>query len=304
MRLPEPFELSLVVRSHGFYDLAPWSWDAERGIVSRPLDLGNAVMAVEVAQGDRALAIRIRSAGRPTAAQSAAAREQLRAVFALDEDLSELHALAAKDPRLAWAAQRGAGRLLRSPTVFEDLVKTLCTTNCTWALTRIMVKNLVEKLGKPLPAEVARTWPQTAAQQSFPTAEAMARRPERFFREKIKMGYRAPYLLAIARRVASGKLDPEAWRDPSIPTAELSERIAELPGFGPYATEHLLRLLGRHDGLALDSWGRKKLLALRGKKRATDRAIARWFAPYGRWAGLALWLELTADWHTAGAPQD
>jgi len=71
-----------------------------------------------------------------------------------------------------------------------------------------------------------------------------------------------------------------------------------LRGFGPYAAEHLLRLLGRHDHLALDSWTRAKLARLRGRRRPpSDRTILRWYAPYGEWAGLAMWLEVTADWH-------
>ena len=38
--------------------------------------------------------------------------------------------------------------MLRSPTVFEDLVKMICTTNCSWALTEKMVTGLVENLGR------------------------------------------------------------------------------------------------------------------------------------------------------------
>jgi N-glycosylase/DNA lyase len=189
---------------------------------------------------------------------------------------------------MAWAVERGAGRLLRSPTVFEDLVKTLCTTNCTWALTRVMVRNLVDALGVPAPG----------GERTFPTPEAMAERSERFYRDVVRSGYRAPWLRVIARDVAAGRLDLEAWRDPSQDTDALAARIRELPGFGPYATEHLLRLLGHYDHLALDSWTRAKLARLRGLRRVpSDRTFLRWYAPYGRYAGLAMWLEVTADWH-------
>jgi len=83
-----------------------------------------------------------------------------------------------------------------------------------------------------------------------------------------------------------------------LPTPELLARLHELRGFGPYAAEHLLRLLGRHDHLALDSWTRGKLARIRGKRRQpSDRTLRRWYAPYGPWAGLAMWLEVTADWH-------
>ena len=90
----------------------------------------------------------------------------------------------------------------------------------------------------------------------------------------------------------------EGWRTSPLDTDALGRQIAQIKGFGPYATEHLLRLLGRHEHLALDSWNRKKLARLRGVRRQpSDRALRRWYAPYGRWAGLAMWLEATADWH-------
>ena len=44
-------------------------------------------------------------------------------MFRLDEDLSGFYALVAEDD-LAWCAT-GAGRMLRAPTVFEDVVKTI-----------------------------------------------------------------------------------------------------------------------------------------------------------------------------------
>jgi 3-methyladenine DNA glycosylase/8-oxoguanine DNA glycosylase len=227
------------------------------------------------------------------AAEAAEARHLLRASLALDEDLEPFRARAREiegsdGPRpVQGALGRGLGRLLRSPTVFEDAVKTLCTTNCSWGLTRSMVTRLVEDLGEQGPAG-----------RAFPSAQAMASRSERFFRDRLRVGYRAPYFRALARSVASGDLDVEGWRDPSIPTADLERRIGALLGFGPYATEHLMRLLGRHEGLALDSWTRRKVAELRGRRRPpSDATIEKWFSPWGEWAGLAMWLEATTDWH-------
>jgi CBS domain-containing protein len=47
-------------------------------------------------------------------------------MFRLDEDLSGFYALVQKD-ELSWCAL-GAGRMLRAPTVFEDVVKTICSS--------------------------------------------------------------------------------------------------------------------------------------------------------------------------------
>jgi N-glycosylase/DNA lyase len=300
MNVPDPFDLDLTVRSHGWYDLAPWAWDGARGLLSRPVRLTSGrVVVAEVARGDRGLAFRALARGRLSGAEAREAQAALATCLSLDEDLAPFQARAAalerervrgrRDlPDLRWALARGAGRLLRSPTVFEDAVKTLCTTNCSWALTRLMVERLCAALGDEGPG----------GERAFPTPAAMAAQPEGFYRETIRAGYRAPFLAALARDVAAGVLDLEALRRSALPTDELLRRLRALRGFGPYAAEHLLRLLGRHDHLALDSWTRAKLARLRGKRRPpADRTLRRWYAPYGPWAGLAMWLEVTADWH-------
>jgi N-glycosylase/DNA lyase len=295
MQVPRPFDLDRVVRSHGWYDLPPWSWDPGRRVLARPLRLApGRVVQVEVAEaGPGELALRVTGKGRVGREEAARVRGAVRTFLALDLDLGPFRERAravegAEGPRPVQAAlDRGLGRLLRSPTVFEDAVKTLCTTNCSWALTRSMVGRLVEEAGEEGPAG-----------RAFPEPAALADRPERFFRDRIRAGYRAPFLRRLARDVARGAIDPEAWRDPALPAGELRRRILDLDGFGPYAAEHLMRLLGRHEGLALDSWNRKKIAGLRGRRRVpADRTFARWFAPWGEWAGLALWLEATADWH-------
>jgi len=295
MRTPLHFDLDRVVRSHGWYDLPPWTWDAERRVLRRPLRVSSdRVVDVEVAEaGPGSLALRVTGRGRIGSAAAAEVRDAVRTCLALDEDLAPFRARAVAlegttGPRpVQRALDRGLGRLLRSPTVFEDAVKTLCTTNCSWALTRAMVARLVGELGQEGPSG-----------RAFPGPEEMAARPERFYRERIRAGYRAPFFRALAREVASGRVNLESWRDPAIPPTELRRRILALHGFGPYAAEHLMRLLGRHGGLALDSWNRRKIAELRGRTRQpSDRVLARWFAPWGEWAGLALWLEATGDWH-------
>jgi N-glycosylase/DNA lyase len=321
VEVPATFDLDRTVRGHGWYDLAPWRYDAEGKVLGRPLHLlrpaeGRAAREAQVVWAEvtesgwpgkpsrprstgGALAFRILAEGRLSAAVGRAAREAMRVCLRLDEDLEPFYRLAAelqarpprrvpRLPSLAWAGEKGAGRLLCSPTVFEDAVKTLATTNCSWALTRVVVANLVEQLGAPGPNGA----------RAFPTPEAMAERPERFYRDVIRAGYRAPFFVSLARAVAEGRLALEAWRASPLSTDALGQEIRALDGFGPYATEHLLKLLGRYDHLALDSWSRAKVARLRGKRKPpADATLRCWYAPYGRYAGLAFWLEVTADWH-------
>jgi N-glycosylase/DNA lyase len=214
-------------------------------------------------------------------------------VLRLDQDLSAFYALVAEDPDLAWAAA-GAGRMLRSPTVFEDVVKTICTTNCAWGATVRMVNALVSALGEPA---AGGNGPLTNA---FPTPAAMASMPETFYREVVRAGYRGAYLLELARRVAAGEVDLEglAVADPGEVTDDDVERtLLELPGIGPYAAAHVMMTLGRNSRLILDSWTRPKYARLVGRTRpVADAAIVRRFRRYGPDAGLAFWLFLTRDW--------
>jgi len=188
---------------------------------------------------------------------------------------------------LSWVAGRGSGRLLRCPTIFEDLVKLVLTTNCTWALTTRMVGALIQRHGES--AEDGR--------RCFPTAKAIARAGARDLRERVKVGYRAPLLAGLAREVAEGRVDPESWEDDDRPPEELRREMLELPGVGPYVAENLLKFLGRPDGLALDSWLRAKYgRVYHGGRRVTDRTIARRYARFGVWGGMALWCDMTRDW--------
>lgn len=215
---------------------------------------------------------------------------QLRHMFRLDEDLSPFYDVARADPELAWAAL-GAGRMLRSPTVFEDVVKTICTTNCAWSGTVRMVTALVEHLGVAAAGTGLR---------AFPSAAAMAAAPESFYRDVARAGYRGAYLRRLADDVASGVLDLEALNDPELADDDVEARLLALPGVGPYAAAHvMLTSLGRYSRLVLDSWTRPTYARLVGRK-VTDRTIERRFKRYGPYAGLAFWLMLTRGWVADG----
>ena len=202
----------------------------------------------------------------------------------LDADLSPFYKASLDDPDLDWVRE-GAGRMLRSPTVFEDVVKTICTTNCAWSATVRMVTALVSELGLEAPD----------GRRAFPTPKAMAEADEAFYKAVVRAGYRGPYLRSLARDVADGSLDLEALNDPELPDQEVAERLLALPGCGPYATAHMMMLLGRYSRLILDSWTRPKYARLNGRK-ASDKTIERRFRRYHDYAGLAFWLYLTRDW--------
>jgi 3-methyladenine DNA glycosylase/8-oxoguanine DNA glycosylase len=285
----EPVDLWRTLVSHGVAELPPADLDeAARTLkVTVPIPRG-APRTIVIREGRRDAAL-IDVLGRaPGTRTKDGVREVVARMLNLEENLAPLYEVAASDPDLSWVAA-GAGRMFRSPTVFEDVVKTICTTNTTWSATVRMVSALVDQLGEESVGRHGR---------AFPTPEAMASAPEAFYRDVVRAGYRGAYLRTLAADVAEGALDLESLRElppAELPDEEVAARLLALPGVGPYAAAHVMMLLGRHSRLILDSWTRPKYASLNGRK-AADRQIERRFARYGPYAGLAFWLFLTKDW--------
>ena len=287
----EPVDLHRTLVSHGTFSLPPALLDEERGTAEITVPLSRGRPRTIRIEGSKAARVNVLGPG-ATPGVLGSVEAATRRILNLDEDLSGFYALAADDPDLAWVTS-GAGRMARAPTVFEDVIKTLTTTNCSWALTTKMVTTLVRELGEPAPGAPDDDWRGRA----FPTPEAMAEQDESFYREVVRAGYRAPHFVALARGAADGSLDLESLRDPEMPDEEVEERLLALPGIGPYAAAHVGLTLGRYGKLILDSWTRPTFARLAGYKRVPkDSTIARRFRRYGEWAGLAFWCYLTKRW--------
>jgi len=316
----EPVDLRRTLASHGVAALPPAriAPDSLSMTVTLAAKGGPRTVGVSAARSGRqpAAAVTLADAGPPPGAAAAAAlTATVRRMLCLDDDLSGFYRHAADDPALAWACG-GAGRMLRSPTVFEDVVKTVCTTNCAWSATERMTGALVDHLGEAAPragrgagSGAARTaTPGSRAEataagagRAFPSPAAMAGAGDDFYRDVARAGYRGARLSALASSVAAGDLDLEALLAPraELPDDEVEARLLALPGVGPYAAAHVMMLLGRHSRLILDSWTRPKYARLTGRPRGklvADKTIGRRFRAYGADAGLAFWLFLTRDW--------
>lgn len=286
IRPPRNFNFKRTVLSHGWYALLPFEFDQKTWTLTRVLETkAGAPVTVRIRSKKTTVDI---EPDRPAGAKAASVIERdVRHMLRLDDDMASFYGLMSRESDFSWIPRQGAGRLLRSPTVFEDLVKMMCTTNCSWALTETMTNRLVKNLGR-----AARD-----GRKAFPDAAAMAEVSEQFYRDEVRSGYRAPYLKELANRVASGSLDVEAWLGSELPTTELKKQMKEVKGVGDYAAENLLKLVGRYDGLALDSWTRAKFATLRNRGRAaSDKKIDRYYSRFDSWRGLALWCDMTRDW--------
>jgi 3-methyladenine DNA glycosylase/8-oxoguanine DNA glycosylase len=282
----EPADFRRILASHGVATLPPQHVDEAAWCLDTTLADGNgAAHTLRVREATPGRAVVEAADGRRSAQRDRWLLGAVRHLLRLDEDLSGFYAQAAADAALSWVTA-GAGRMLRSLTVFEDVVKTICTTNCTWSATVRMTTALVDHLGAPAPG----------GGRAFPSPQAIAEAGPDFYRDVARAGYRSGYLIKLAGHVAEGRLNLEELTDPGLPDAEVEKRLLALPGVGPYAAAHIMLIsLGRYQRLILDSWTRPTYAKLTGRK-ARDTAIERRFRRYGRYAGLAFWLYLTRDW--------
>ena len=283
------------MESHGWYKLAPFRWDGR--VLARPEVIeGEAVDVVILSRGDgeesgRGRGSRLPDSSLPlgmtvrvsgSAVSRAVLRNRITRMLQLDVDTSEFLALARESPAHAWAAEAKFGRLLCGSTLFEDIVKIICTTNTTWTQTKRMVELLVRKCGRKSPS----------GHFAFPSAEDIARFSPDDLQRDCRLGYRAKTI----HQLASGGFDLDSVADPSQTTEELFAAYKRLPGIGPYGAAHLLAMDGRHDFIAVDTEFRRFVRETyhRGRK-VSDRAMLRRYSKWGRWKYLAYWSELWAS---------
>ena len=211
-------------------------------------------------------------------------------IFSLDLDLSGFDAMLGDAPELRRALARGGGRMLRGPTLFEDAVKMLLTTNCSWAATRGMVTRLVADRRETVGA--------------FPAPAAVARLRPRVLRERVRCGYRgggavalrAPRRLRAARLSAVGAPRRVRRRDPRGDPGRARVRTLRRRRTSAHPRPPRVprpRFVGAQAVPQAPSRARRRRWTARS--RGGTRATA-------SYRGLALWLELTRGWHEGDDP--
>lgn len=280
LQTPSGFRLSGVATAHGWHALAPYRWDAETGTLHRIEALPGGVTHLRITQPD---AILVRADRTLTSADAREAERRLRWSLRLDEDLSAFHALCASDPVLWEAVQPSGGRLLRCPSLWEDTVKTILTTNTTWAQTRAMAARLCAVLGAPTPKDPTL--------RSFPAPDVVATNEAALIAD-VRLGYRNASVLSLARSITGGDLDLESLRTSALSTPDLRRELMRLPGIGPYAAATLLMILERYDELAIDTVLRAHVRRkYRDGAAITEREIRALYEPWGRWKYLGYWFD-------------
>jgi 3-methyladenine DNA glycosylase/8-oxoguanine DNA glycosylase len=266
--------------SHGWFQTAPFAWDAGAEVLRRAEAYDGAPVLLEVREGGGGVRVRTSAALAPPA--RAVARERVARMLQLDADLSGFpEAVAAVDPGLARDLESyGGGRLLAGPSLYEDVVKSICGTNTTWRQA-VATINRIASLGRG---------------DAFPEPADILRAGEEWLRGEARVGYRAASILAAARAAIDGTLAEIAADSAAADGERVYARLQELAGVGPATAGFLVLLMGHFDRPAVDSATIRVAAGawFDGRRPAPREVLAR-VAPAGEFAGLVLaWSTLRA----------
>jgi 3-methyladenine DNA glycosylase/8-oxoguanine DNA glycosylase len=224
-------------------------------------------------------------------------------MFRLDEDHAVLGGFHTVDPR--WK-KSGRGRLMRSATLFEDVIKTVTSCNVTWPSTIIMNRRMCEIVGRK----------SASGLYAFPTAARLAKTRPQTLRARCSVGYRDLRIIELAKMFArdTGPTLPRklaakgivwpvgkqggfaAWLEtPATPDDHVFAALMELPGVGPYAAANIMQLLGRYARLPLDTESirhAKSILKFTGTDHELMRKLHAHYEPFGEHRFRSYWFEL------------
>ncbi len=285
LRIPVPADYSLPrdACSYGYFLLAPNRWDVGEQSLSRPLRLPGGVVQIQLTQPDGpGEALVARTSRTLKAPDKAALRSRVTRMLRLDEDDAHVAGFHRLDPR--WK-QSGRGRLFRSPTMYEDVIKTITSCNVTWPGTVHMNRRLCEVLGDVSPGETG----------GFPDEARVARARPQMLRARCRVGYRDARIIEVSRLFVRGAVRPDWFEDPATPDDEVYDALIDLPGVGPYAASNIMQLLGRYSRLPLDTESvrhGRTVLGMKGSSAQVMKQVRAHFAPFGAQAFRSYWFEM------------
>ncbi len=285
-----PYSLKSVT-SHGWYLLAPHQFDFETETFSSIERLTDGmIIAYTIRQQGERLQVEVAHSDL-SPEHWAELSQKLRWMLSLDEDFTSFFDLCRQQgPPWVYAADAHYGRFLRSATMFEDVVKTICTTNINWAQTKAMVSRIVETLGN--------SHPSNSKMKAFPTAEQVHAAPDEVFDHEIRLGYRNSYIKQLAAEVVAGTHELERLKQADLDSKTLRKRLKQIKGVGNYAAHTLLMLSGRYDQLAIDS-ELKAFMSERyqlSSEKVTPQVVAEIYNDWGKWKYLAYWYDSHSSW--------
>ena len=203
----------------------------------------------------------------------------LRSYFRLDDDIHAIYTDICRDRRVAEMVARYPGLRILRQEPWECTVAFICSATSNIPRIHQNMEAMADSLGEPLELD-------GEVRHTFPSPESLASAGEGFLRE-LGLGFRAPYVVAAARRVCDGELDlDELIR---LPYPETKARLMDCYGIGAKIADCIaVFALEKLEAFPVDVWVRRALAEwyFPMQKKPPDRAMVEWAQDYfGQYAG-------------------
>ena len=201
--------------------------------------------------------------------------ERVRAMFDLNADWATIVRTLKPDPSLAPAMDTDPGlRVPGSWNGFELTIRAILGQQVTVKGATALAGRLAARFGKPFAGPPGLT-------HLFPTPEILA---DANLAGIGLTGARAETIRALARAVASGKIDFEGVVD----TETFLQRLCEVPGIGKWTAQYVaMRALREPDAFPSSDLGLLRALKLKSYRDLESRAEA--WRPWRAYAAMYLW---------------
>jgi len=290
----KPYIFTSTLRSHGWVSLLPNTHDENVESFSRVERLSSGkIVNLYIASSEAAcpeILVTVEHDGKLPPGLQNDIKNRVAYMLRLNENLQDFYDLCSKRGNKRKNLTEGKGYLLRSPEVFEDLVKVICTTNIQWGGTKRMVRELVDSFGSPFSGDPSL--------HSFPAPELISAVSLEEFKNHVRLGYRADYVYELSTRIFRGDLKLNDLLDISKPTTEIKRQLLAIKGVGNYAAASMLMLLGRYDQIPVDTVFRQfmKEKYFRDKDFSEEEGL-RIYEEWGQWKYLVYWNEMLAFYY-------
>ena len=208
-----------------------------------------------------------------------AVNDLLARYFRLDDDIAAIYADICQDRRVAEMVARYPGLRILRQEPWECTVAFICSSTSNIPRIHQNMEAMADRLGDPveLDGEVRHT---------FPPPPRLADAGESLLRE-LRLGFRAPYVVAAANRVCAGELDlDELIR---LPYAAAKAQLMQCHGIGAKIADCIaVFALEKLEAFPVDVWVRRALAEwyFPMQKKPPDRAMVEWAQAYfGQYAG-------------------
>jgi DNA-3-methyladenine glycosylase II len=286
LRPQPPFNFRLTVRKPAGWSLFTPYEQYEGGTLWTATHLGSSLAGIKLASRGTTsrprIAVRIFFSERPRRARAEEVKRQLNSALGAEDRLAGFYRMARRDKALAHAIRDLRGMHDTSPcTLFSEACLAILLQMAPLDRSEAMMAAFITRYG-PIAAfdgKRIRAWPTPSRIASLRASELA---------KSCNVGYRAKYLVALARKLATGTF-PSMEQLRAMPRDEAKRALMELPGIGDYSAD----IISPHGGFPIDAWsvevfsqlfyGRTPARNRESIEKVKREGLRRW----GQWAWMA-----------------